>query len=338
MISQPHGARRRFPNSQLSPFEPPTASHNSASQHPKLFHQYQRFATPMSVSFDFDRLTRTYAPDENIHITTTVTTPEQIRYKEISCVVACVRTVNKDGHGISNFDSFVAHTPENTVWQKQIQIDWPRTIENNYKFTFDVKIPRERGMTESVRGKYVSVDYIVELVIKRGAFSNNVTGQRVFFILYPPGTPPVGKPVEQIMGKKDMKKGTPLVEFKARVSLVSDVASFKKPPAGTITIVEAKEPIRTVTVSYMRTEKLTTEKGNPMEFVSEVCRMQIGEKDPPLGIELPFNLEWVRVLLSPDMETPQFSISVGLKVRVIFENDGYASIVIPLKLWRDLAY
>jgi hypothetical protein len=140
------------------------------------------------------------------------------------------------------------------------------------------------------------------------------------------------------MTKKDMKRGTPSAEFKAQVRLVSDVASFKKPPAGTIKFLEAKEPIRTVTVSYMRTEKITTEKGNPMEFVSEVCRMQIGEKDPPLGIELPFNLEWVRVLISPDMETPQFSMSIGLKVRVLFENEGYASSVIPLKLWRDLAY
>jgi hypothetical protein len=194
-------------------------------------------------------------------------------------------------------------------------------------------------MTESVRGKYISVDYIVEVVIKRGAFSNAIVQQRIFFVLYPPpATPPAGKPVEQFITKADLRRGAPPVDFRARVSLVSDVASFKRPPNGTITFLEAKEPIRTVTVSYMRTEKLTVEKGNPMEFVSEVCRMQIGERDPPLGIELPFNLEWVRVLISPDIETPQFSISIGLKIRVVFENEGYASVVIPLKLWRDLAY
>jgi hypothetical protein len=291
------------------------------------------------VAFDFDRLSRTYAPNENIHITAAFNTTESIKYKEISCSVLCIRTVNMAGHGLAGFDQAIAHTPENTVWQQVIPIDWPRTIENGYKLAFNVKVPRERGMTESVRGKYISVDYIVEIAIKRGAFSANLNFSKIFFILYPPpDVPPTGERVERIVTRKDMRATTPGVDFKARVNLVTNVVSFKKPPYGTITMLEASQPVRTITVSYMRTEKITMEKGNPQQLVSEVCRMQIAEKDPPLGIELPFNLEWVRVLISPDIETPQFSVSVGLKVRVIFENGGYASVVIPLKLWRDLAY
>jgi hypothetical protein len=33
-----------------------------------------------------------------------------------------------------------------------------------------------------------------------------------------------------------------------------------------------------------------------------------------------------------------FSLSVGLKIRVLFDNEAYASAIIPLKLWRDLPY
>jgi hypothetical protein len=122
------------------------------------------------------------------------------------------------------------------------------------------------------------------------------------------------------------------------VHLVTNVASFKKPPNGTITISETNVPIKAITVSYMRTEKILTERGNPQVLESEVCRMQIAETDPPLGIELPFNLEWVRVLISPDVETAHFAVSVALKIRIVFQNDGYASSTIPLKLWRDFSY
>jgi hypothetical protein len=109
------------------------------------FSQVRRFATPISQSaipFEFDRLTRTYAAEENIHIDAAVTTGEQIRYKKITCLLACIRTVNRDGHWINGFDSYIAHTRENTVWQKPIRIDWPRTNENGYRFAFGVKIPR----------------------------------------------------------------------------------------------------------------------------------------------------------------------------------------------------
>lgn len=293
----------------------------------------------MSVSFEFDRLTRTYSPEEVIHVNGTVSTPEPIKYKEISCVVYCTRTLDLKGHGLSGFDNHYAHTPESTLWSFPAEVDWPRTIEDGYKFSFDFKVPRARNLTESVRGKYISVDYFVEMVIKRGMFQSDVQGVRSFFVVYPPaGTPPAGVPIEKTMDKKDMKRNTPPVDFHAKINLETNVASFKHPPRGTIVVTDTRVPIHAITVSYMRTEKIYFDKSNPQTFVSEVCRMQIAENDPPANIEIPFNLEWVRVLISPDVETSQFSLSVSLKVRILFENQGYASTTVPLQLTRDLPY
>jgi hypothetical protein len=292
----------------------------------------------MSISFDFSRLTRTYGPDEPIHVDATVTTSESIKYKSVSCSVLCIKTLDPKGHGLSGFDSGVPHTPEQVLWEFPIKKDWPRTLENNYKFAFDFQVPRGKNMSESVRGKYISIDYVVEVNIKLGMLKDDLVCARGFFILYPPAsTPPVGQPVEKLIDASNLKKGLPRADFKAKVVLPTNVASFKKPPAGSITLLESKVPLKAISVSYVRTEKIL-EKGNPQAFDSEVCRIQIAETDPPHGIELPFNLEWVRLLIGPDMETAHFAVSVGLKVRLLFNNDAYASATIPLKLWRDLAY
>jgi hypothetical protein len=292
----------------------------------------------MSVAFDFCRLTRTYFPDENIHVDATVTTSESIKYKSVSCSVFCVKTLEPKGHGLSGFESGVPHSAEQVIWELPIKKDWPRTLENGYKFAFDFQVPRGKNMSESVRGKYVSIDYIVELNVKMGMLKEDITCARGFFILYPPpATPPAGQAIEKLIDSSALKKGSPRADFKAKVVLATNVASFKKPPSGTITLLESKVPIKARSVSYVRTEKIL-EKGNVQAFDAEVCRIQIAETDPPHGIELPFNLEWVRLLIGPDLETAHFAISVGLKVRIVFDNDAYASAVIPLKLWRDLPY
>jgi hypothetical protein len=218
-------------------------------------------------------------------------------------------------------------------------LDWPRTIENGFKISFDVTLPKT-NLNESCRGKYVSVDYFVEVVIKKGVFSSDIVGFKSFFVLFPPPeNPPVGQPVTRIMDKKDMKPHSPVIDFKVRIDLASNVASFKKPPMGAITVLESKEPITAITVAYVRTEKIFGEKGTAISSLpSEVCRMQIAENDPPHNVEFPFMLEWVRILIGPDIETRQFAVSMGLKVRVVFANEGYATAVIPVKLWRDLRY
>ena len=293
----------------------------------------------MSVNFEFDRLTRTYKPGELVRVNATVSTNETIKYKEIFCAVFCTRTVDPKGHGYAGFDNISNHTPENTLWQQIIPMDWPRTIENGYKFSFDFKVPKERGMTESVRGKYVSVDYYVEMSIKRGMLSSNIVCAKSFFVVYPATeAPPPGDPIEKKMDMRDLKRGTPNVDFEAMIHLESAVCCFRKPPHGSITLVKSRVPVRAITVSYMRTEKIVDRSGQVNNLVSEVCRMQIAENDPPHGVTIPFNLEWVRVMISPDIETPQFSMTIALKVRILFENEGYASTTIPLKLWRDLPY
>jgi hypothetical protein len=141
------------------------------------------------------------------------------------------------------------------------------------------------------------------------------------------------------MDRKDLKKDSPTVEFKVKIDLASNVACFTKPPMGVITVLESREPISSITVAYVRTEKIFGERGTAVSSLpSEVGRMQVAENDPPHNIELPFMLEWVRILIGPDIETRQFAVTMGVKIRVVFANDGYATAIIPVKLWRDLAY
>ena len=295
-----------------------------------------------TVTFDFDRLTRTYTLDQTVKVDAVVHTKEPIKWKEAYCNVFCVRTINPNGHGLVGFDLPIPHTPENTLWSNPLSIKFPPVINDNYKFSFQFKVPKNSNLTESVRGKFVSVDYFIEVVFKKSGmrvFGGDITICKTFYIVFPMvGKRPTGNPVEVTLDRKNLKPGSPIVDFKAKVHLDSTVASFKQPPKGWIQILSSNQPIEAITVSYIRTEKIVNEKGVPSTFVSEVCRMQIAESDPPLNIVIPFNLEWVRILISPDIETPNFSMNIGLKIRLLFDNNGYANYVIPLKLCRDLPY
>lgn len=294
----------------------------------------------MSIKFEFDRLTRTYSPGQEVTVNCEVSTKEPIKWKEAYCNAYCVRTVNSNGHGLNGFDQPIPHGAENTLWSTPLPVRWPISIENGFKFQIKFKVPSAKALTESIRGKYVSVDYLVEVQIKRGMFTSDMIFTKTFYVVFPaPEKRPTGDPIEITMDRKDLKKGSPPVDFQAKVHLDTPVASFKRPPKGWIKVLKSNQPITAITVSYMRTETIFSEKGgSPSVFVSEVCRMQIAENDPVKNIEIPFNLEWVRILVSPDLETPQFSMNIGLKIRILFDNEGYANHVIPLKLCRDMPY
>lgn len=295
----------------------------------------------MSVQFDFDRLTRTYCPGDEIKVKLTVHASEPIKPKEVYCNVYCVRTIEIRGHNLAGFDSIIPRTPENVLWYQPVPLPSPipAKLDDGWGFNFSFKVPVQKNLTESLRGKYVSVDYYIEFLIKRGLLQSDIVGMRSFFIVNKGvESVPKGKPVEMIMDKKNLKKGSKPLDFKAIIRLNSDTFSFLRPPNGSIEVAESKSPVSAITVSYIRTEKIATDKAAPQTLVSEVCRMQIAENDPPLKVEFPFNMEWVRILVSPDVETPLFSMSFGLKVRIIFDNGSYAIGIVPLKTFRDLAY
>ncbi|KAH0785267.1 down syndrome critical region protein 3 [Histomonas meleagridis] len=288
---------------------------------------------PSVVSFKFDRLALTYLPDEPINCTGTFRTNEVIKPKEILFNVYCVRTVDINKHNYS-FDTQIQHNNDNTILTIPIKHDFPKAIENGYNFSFQFTIPKGKGLTESIRGEYISVDYFVEIVIKRGVFSQDLIVQKPFFIVYKTENIPKGEPVDIVMNETNIRHNTPKVKFTAKIHLPTPVASSTHPPRGSIVFVESESPVTSCTVSYARDEIISLDRSNPQTFSNEVCRMQIIECDPPYGVEIPFVLEWVRVFVLPDIETNTFSMKTGLKVRVHFENGGYASLVIPLKLCR----
>jgi hypothetical protein len=296
----------------------------------------------MTFEFDFGRFTRSFHQGETINCTIKVNTEEQIKVKEVSCCVYCIRTVDPDGHRFSGFDASIPKPADRIIWQEQIPIkDPPSVIEDNYTFKFSFAVPQNSKMTESVRGKYVSVDYIVEYKIKpSGLFSSEIIGSKTFFIVgRKDEVIPPGEPVDLIVDKVDLRRSQGRrAKFKAHIHFTTQVATFTKPPNGYIEIIESDTPIHSITVSYVREEKLFIDRGNPRTLISEKNRTYVAENDPPYGMQIPFNIEWVRVHISPDIETPQFSISTGLKVRIVFQNDAYASATIPLKLYHDLAY
>lgn len=292
----------------------------------------------MSVSFEFERVSRTFSQNDIVRGTGVISTTESIKPKEIIFNAICVRTIDPKGHNLSGFDSAIPHNQENTIMQIPIKVNFPKVIEDGYKFDFEFKVESGNGLTESLRGKYISVDYLIEFIIKRGMLKSDIVATKEFFIVYDNNKREKGEEVQIEMNESNIKKGTTPTKFLAKIHLLTNVASFKKPPKGSIMFIESESPILSCTISYLRTEKITMDRTNPMTFVSEVCRMQILENDPPYNIEIPFNLEWVRILISPDIETKQFSFNIGLKIRVKFINGGYATAIIPLKLCRDLAY
>lgn len=292
------------------------------------------------ISYSFDRLTKTYAPDETCKVTMTFKCTEPEKFKEMSLNVFCVRSLNSSGHKIVGFDSIISHTPESTVWSYPVPTNKiSGNIENGYTFSFEFKIPKGSNLCESVRGKYISVDYFIEFVGKRSFMKSDFVSQKIFFVIYPLNGPlPQGESISREMNRKNCKPGLPPVNFKIRVNLKSNVASFKHPPCGELEILESEDVITQITISYMRTEIISIDRSNPIKQNNEVCRMQIAENDPPKNVVIPFGLEWVRVLISPDVETLTFSLSISIKIRVLFEKGGYATMAIPLKLYRDLAY
>lgn len=292
----------------------------------------------MSVTIEFERVSRTFSQNDTVRGTVAFTTSEPIRPKEIAFNAICVRTIDPKGHGLSGFDGPIPHNQENTVMHVPIKAEFPKVIEDGCKLNFEFNVQSGNGLTESLRGKFISVDYLIELVVKRGMLKSDIVATKEFFVVYNNSTHEKGEKVDIEMNEKNIKQGTTPTKFKAKIHLMTNIASFKKPPKGTIVFEESESPISNCTISYLRTEKITIDRTNPMTFVSEVCRMQILENDPPYNVEIPFNLEWVRILISPDIETKMFSFNIGLKIRVQFVNGGYATAIIPLKLYRDLAY
>jgi len=296
----------------------------------------------MSTSIDivFDRFTRTYLADEKIGCAITIKTKEPIKPKEVTCIIYCIRTIDQNGHDLSGFDGDMRKTPEKIVWQNPITLPKiPATIEDGFNFTFDFVVPKNSKMCESVRGKFISVDYFVEFTINRGFFSQALIETRMFFIVNPTTTKPTGDPVDLTVDQIDKKRSMGnKAQIKAHIHLDTPCACFSKPPSGYIEILEADQPIEAITVSYLRNEKITVEKGNPILLHSEKSRSYIAENDPPHNVVIPFNMEWVRIHISPDVETPAFSITTSLKVRITFFNGAYASATIPLRLYHDLPY
>ena len=296
----------------------------------------------MTFDFDFGRFTRSFLKGEQINCTITAHTKEPIKVKEVSCNVYCVRTVDPEGHNFSGFDAVIPKSADKIVWQQNIPIqNVPAIIEDNYQFQFTFTVPDNSKMVESVRGKYISVDYIVEYKVKpAGFFTSEILASKTFFVVCPPDKNiPAGEPVDITVDKIDIKRSMGhRATFKAHIHFNTTVATFTKPPTGYIEILESDTPIGSITVSYLRTEKICLDRSNPIILSSEKNRTYIAENDPPYGIQIPFKIEWVRVHISPDIETPLFSISTGLKVRIVFANEAYASATIPLKLYHDLAY
>ena len=215
---------------------------------------------------------------------------------------------------------------------------FPKVIENETTFQFSFEIPKNSNITESIRGKYISIDYCVYFQAKLGAFQT-FEKSRTFFVCYkPPINRPTGNPVDYTMDSKNCKKGSRTVHFHASIHLDTPVASIKSPPRGLITIIDSSDAVSQITISYMRKETISIDRSNPIVNTSEICRMQIAENDPPHGVIIPFNLEWIRLLIAPDVETNQFKIETSLKIRILFGTDGYATYAIPLVLVRDLVY
>ena len=293
-----------------------------------------------SIEISFDRFTRTYLPDEKINCSIIVRTKEVIKPKEVTCIVYCVRTIDQNGHNLSGFEGTIPKSADKIIWQQPIVIPQvPSVIEDNYTFNFDFQVPKNSKMCESVRGKFISVDYIVEYIINRGFFQGSLTESRLFFIVYPTNTIPNGESIDITLDQVDKKRSQgKIAKFKSLLHLDTPCASFTKPPSGYIKIIESDTPVESITVSYLRNEKITLDKTNPVLLHSEKSRSYIAENDPPHGIHIPFNMEWVRVHISPDVETPSFSITTSLKIRVVFTNGAYASSTIPLKLYHDLNY
>ena len=292
------------------------------------------------IVYTFDRLAKTYCPDEKCTCKMVWKCTEPMKFKEISLTVYCLRTLNATGHKISGFDKIIPHSQENVIWSYPVQIGKiPLTIDTGFSFEFSFTIPKGNQLCESVRGKFISIDYLIEFVGKRSLLKADYVSQKIFFVVYPLQKPiPQGNPVEKFMTRANCKPTLPPVNFKVRVHLLSDVASFNHPPEGELEILESADYITQITISYMRTEVLSLDRSNPTTLISEVCRMQIAENDPPKNVTIPFGLEWVRVLIGPNLETPTFSLSISLKVRILFEHGGYATLAIPLQLYRDLAY
>ncbi|KAH0787009.1 Down syndrome critical region protein 3 [Histomonas meleagridis] len=289
------------------------------------------------ATFTFDKLSRTYFFNDKITCTCSIETTEPIRAKEISFNIFGVRTINPKGHGLSGYDSQIPHTPENTIYHSPIQHKFPNVIENGYNFSFEFTVPKGSKLTESVRGKYVSVDYFVELSIKRGVFSSDFTSSRTFFLIFPPAPLPKGEPVDVTMDEKDIIKGK-AVKFHAKVHLKTNVISFTKPPRGYVIITGSESPILYCFTSYYRTETVKTDKSNPIIGHTEVGLIQIAESNPPFGIKLPISMEWIRFSIVPQIDTSLFGFKVDLKVTIYFEGGSKASKVIPLTLCRDLGY
>lgn len=294
-----------------------------------------------TINFEYDRYVRSYHTGEKVKGTVTVKTNEKIKPKEVICTAYCIRTVDPDGHGLTSFDDPIPKNADRIIWQHNIPVTpMPSTIEDGYTFPFEFTVPKESKMVESVRCKYISVDYFVEFVIKRGFLSSDITGQRAFFVVAETDKNiPAGEPVEIDVNKVDARRSMgKKANFKAHIHFNTNVATFTKPPAGWIEIIDSDTPIESITVSYIRNERIMIDRTNPQNLNSEKNRTYIAENDPPHGVQIPFNIEWVRVHISADMETPLFSVSTSLKVRIVFANGAYASATIPLKLYHDLAY
>ncbi|EAX86385.1 hypothetical protein TVAG_332210 [Trichomonas vaginalis G3] len=293
------------------------------------------------ITFEYDRFTRSYFTGEKIKGAVKVKTTEKIKPKEVTCTAYCIRTVDPNGHGLTSFDDPIPKVADRIVWQHNIPINpAPTVIEDGYTLPFEFTVPKESKMTESIRCKYISVDYFVEFVIKRGLLSSDIVGTKGFFIVADlDKNIPAGEPVEVNVNKVNPQRSMgKKANFKAHIHFNTNVATFTKPPTGWITIVDSDTPIEAITVSYIRNETILIDRTNPQTLNSEKSRTYIAENDPPHGIQIPFNIEWSRIHISADLETPLFSVSTSLKVRIVFTNGAYASTTIPLKLYHDLAY
>lgn len=297
--------------------------------------------TPLDFKYmefyaELDRASRVYQIGEPIRVTLKSKIEQPTKVRDITIVAYGVLTKDEKPHNYNKFDVGVPKENGEVFWKCDIPTDKIlKVIDNSFQFSFAFTIPLDSNVHESVRGKYMSIDYAVEVTTRTSLFSYDKFWVPFKIILPSLPVKPSGPNISEKFNQCDPDPDLPPVEFDASVFIKSPIISNKVPLNGHVIIHKAADLILYVTSSIIMNESFNVN-GKRVNFQSEIVKTRISERDPLIGRELPILIEWQRNFMTPYEGDQNISISYYLRVHIRFEFGQSATHDIPIILYRDL--
>lgn len=299
----------------------------------------------MSVDIKFSKINKTYVAGDIVSGVVVVRQPNNKPLSHNGITVTMRGTVRMElsGSSVGRFEALYNSAKPIDVVGYSVDIvpegKFPPG-QTELQFEFPLKAKKNQEIYDTYHGYYITVQYVLEVEMKRGIMSKPI-GKAVEFIVECPSPPPAElKQVKrqkipfELSPKSVTHKATSLPEFEITGLLDSQEWSVTDRCTGHIQVISTSVPIRSVEMQLLRIETQGCLEGFSKDE-SEIQNIQIVDGDVLKNVKVPIMMVFPRLFTCPTVHAKSFKVDFEMNFVVVFKDGRLIKRNFPIKLHRS---